>query len=266
MPYASVNTIKLYYELEGSGKRVLLLNGRGGDLRNPRYPLQEKLAASFEVLTYDHRGQGRSDNPEGPYNAEILADDAAGLMDALGWENCAVIGPSMGGFVAQYLAARHPDRVTKLVLVVTYPGGKEGKRFPADQLEGLPLSEYIARTMQMLDTRWDAAWQAANPGVVDLFSAMTTAQRKAREDNPAIDRSTWNQLKLASTIDTTAIMPSIHVPTYIISGRYDGLLPAENAPLMARLIPGAIYDIVDHGHISWGFDPAVAEKIISFLS
>ena len=108
-------------------------------------------------------------------------------MDELGWEKCAVIGPSMGGFVAQYLAAGHPDRVTKLVLVVTYPGGKDGKRFPADQLEGLPLLEYISRNMQMMDTRWDPAWQASNPGVVELFSTMITTQKKAREADPAGD-------------------------------------------------------------------------------
>jgi pimeloyl-ACP methyl ester carboxylesterase len=265
MPYTNVNTIKLYYEIEGSGSRVLLLNGRGGDLRNPRHPFFNALAAQYTVLTYDHRGQGRSDNPEGPYSAEILAEDTAALMDELGWGKSAVIGPSMGGFVAQYLTARHPDQVAKLVLVVTYPGGKDGKRFPADQLEGLPLPEYIARNMQMMDTRWDRAWQTSNPGTVDLFSTMIATQRKAREADPTLDRSYWNQLNIASNLDTTAVLPSIRVPTYIISGRYDGLLPADNAPLMASLIPGSRYDIVDHGHISWVFDPAVAEKIIAFL-
>jgi 3-oxoadipate enol-lactonase len=266
MPYATVNAVKLYYELEGSGTRVLLLNGRGGDLRNPRYPLHKALAARHTLLTYDHRGQGRSDNPEGSYSAEILAEDAASLMDVLGWEKCAVIGPSMGGFVAQYLAARHPDRVSKLILIVTYPGGKDGKRFPADQLEGLPFPEYVSRNMQMMDTRWDPAWQASNPGVVDLFSTMIATQRKAREADPALDRSYWNQLNIASKLDATAILPSIRIPTYIISGRYDGLLTADNASLLASLITGSRYDIVDHGHISWVFDPAVAEKIISFIS
>ena len=266
MPYANLKTIKLYYELEGSGNRVLLLNGRGGDLRNPRIILMDQLSAGHEVLTYDHRGQGRSDNPDGPYTAEILADDAAELLDVLGWDSSAVIGPSMGGFVAQYLAVHHPDRVSKLVLVVTYPGGNEGKRFPANQLEGLPLPEYISRSMQMFDYRWDTDWQKSNPGVVELFSNVITTQRKAREDDPNLDRSYWNQLNIASTLDTTAILPAIHVPTYIISGRYDGLLPPENALIMARLIPGAIYDIVDHGHISWGFDPEVGKKIIAFLS
>ena len=58
MPYANVKAIKLYYELEGSGSRVLLLNGRGGDLRNPRYPFYNALAAQYTVLTYDHRDRG----------------------------------------------------------------------------------------------------------------------------------------------------------------------------------------------------------------
>ncbi len=75
-----------------------------------------------------------------------------------------------------------------------------------------------------------------------------------------------NQLNIASSLDTTALLPKIKVPTLIISGRFDGLLPPENAPLMASLIPGARYELVDHGHISWAFDRSVAEKVISFLN
>jgi len=265
MPYAELKDLNLYYELEGSGPRVLLLNGRGGDLSTPRYPFRDLMSERFTVLAYDHRGQGRSDNPEDPCNPELLAQDATALLDFAGWRECSVIGPSMGGFVAQYMAALYPERVTKLVLLVTYPGGKEGKRFPVYELEELPSEEYVARNMNVLDTRWDAAWQKANVAIVEQFAAIMAAQKKVREADPALMRSYMNQLSIASSLDTTALLPKIKTPTLIISGRFDGLLPAENAPLMTKLIPGARYELIDHGHISWAFDKAVAEKVIAFI-
>ena len=86
---------------------------------------------TFEVLAYDQRGLGQTEVPEGPYTMAEYADDAAALIAAVGWDDCAVVGVSFGGMVAQELAIRHPGRVRRLALCCTSSGGAGGCLVPA---------------------------------------------------------------------------------------------------------------------------------------
>jgi 3-oxoadipate enol-lactonase len=109
MPKVKANGIEIYYETTGSGKTLVLISGLG-------YPLWQwhkmvpYLAKHFQVITLDNRGVGQSDKPAGPYSAQMLAADTAGLLDALGIERAAIMGHSMGGFIAQAIALDFPRK------------------------------------------------------------------------------------------------------------------------------------------------------------
>ena len=130
MPTTKVDDIEIYYEIAGSGERVLYISGTGGDLRNKPNVFDGPLSREFEVLAFDQRGLGQSGKPTGAYTMADYADDAANLLSALSWDVAGVMGVSFGGMVAQELAIRHPQKVPGLVLSCTSSGGAGGASFP----------------------------------------------------------------------------------------------------------------------------------------
>ena len=135
MAYADTPDLRLYYDIRGRGPRLLFIWGTGGDLRQVPNAFTTPLADDFTVLAYDQRGLGRSDKPNRAYGMADYGDDAAALLDAVGWDRCAVIGVSFGGMVAQEVALRHPDRVTRLAICCAAAGGAGGERGARRQLE-----------------------------------------------------------------------------------------------------------------------------------
>ena len=122
MPSVRVGDIDVYYEIHGEGPPLVLIGGLGVDL-TVFASLTELLARNFRVLTFDNRGAGRTDKPDVPYSIPMMAQDTVGLMNALGLSRGHVVGLSMGGRIAIELAATHPSRVDRLVLVSTAATG-----------------------------------------------------------------------------------------------------------------------------------------------
>ena len=120
---AQTDGAQLHYEIAGKGDPVLLIMGLGM-ASTAWWRTVPVLAKRLRVITFDNRGAGRSDAPRGPYTLAQLAADAVAVLDAAGEERAHVYGFSLGGMIAQELALRHPERVSKLVLGATTPGGR----------------------------------------------------------------------------------------------------------------------------------------------
>jgi pimeloyl-ACP methyl ester carboxylesterase len=119
MPKVTVNGIELHYVETGRGDPLLMIMGFGGDHLAWTFQVPA-LGASYRVLTFDNRGAGQSSVPDEPYSTRMMAQDAVGLLDALGVERAHVLGVSMGGMIAQEVALQHPRRVRSLQLHCTY--------------------------------------------------------------------------------------------------------------------------------------------------
>jgi pimeloyl-ACP methyl ester carboxylesterase len=141
MPLAKANGIDLYYEVEGDGPGLVMIPGTGSSGAKWRAGPSSALAAGgFKVITFDHRGTGRSEKPDVAYSTRMFAADVVGLLDALGIERAHIFGHSMGGRVAQWVALDCPARVRSLVLSSTGPGEFD-PAFPMQR--GIPLSAAV---------------------------------------------------------------------------------------------------------------------------
>jgi len=120
-----VEGAQIGYRRVGNGRPLLVLNGFAATSADWDPSFIDGLASSNELILVDHRGIGSSTDDGKPFDIAQLADDASHVIEALGFDRISVLGWSMGGFIAQTLALQNPDRVNKLVLLSTDPGGAD---------------------------------------------------------------------------------------------------------------------------------------------
>src|SRR5918997_348105 len=137
MPTANVNGQELHYLQRGEGEPLLLIQGMSGTHLSWGDEFLEALEPEFSLTYFDNRGAGKSSRVDDPFSIEDMADDAAGLLDAVGIERAHVLGISMGGMIAQQLALKHPERLRTLTLGCTYPGGPGSALIPEDNAKRL---------------------------------------------------------------------------------------------------------------------------------
>jgi 3-oxoadipate enol-lactonase len=192
------------------------------------------------------------------------ADDAAGLLDALGWDRVPVVGVSFGGMVAQQLAVRHPDRVDRLVLLCTSPGGRGGSSADLLALADRPPEARGDDHLRLIDDRYDPTTGTMPPGLEQLV-AMFQAQAAAPQD---LDRARGARLQLEARAghDVYDRLPEVAVPTLVMSGRYDALAPPENGASIAAAVQDGRFVLADGGHLFMLQDPTVWPTILGFLT
>ena len=263
MPTARLNGIELYYERAGAGPRLLFISGSGGDLRAQPNVFASPLAKAFDLVAYDQRGLGRTEKPDVRYSMADYAEDAAALLDHIGWDDALVVGVSFGGMVAQEFVLRHPSRVTRVVLACTSPGGAGGASYPFHDIEHL-TSEARARFMiPISDTRRDAAWAAAHPEDYERFVELAAHDPFA--DEPGRAQGYHRQVEARADHDTWDRLPAIACPVMIAAGRHDGIaLPATQEKMAAR-IPGAELHWFEGGHLFFIQDRSAYPAMIKFL-
>ena len=266
MTRAALGGVDLYYEVAGTGPRLLLISGTGGDLRARPRVFDGPWAAEFEIAAYDQRGLGQSSIPPGPYTMADYADDAAGLLDVLAWEDALVMGISFGGMVAQELALRHPRRLRRLVLACTSSGGGGGSSYPLHELAALAEDDRTVRSIELADTRYDAAWRADNPDQWESLRSLFAARAAVGNEEPGRAEGAALQLEARRGHDTWDRLGQITCPTFVCGGVYDGIAPPSNAHKLASAIPGATLQMFDGGHLFLLQDRAAWPAILAFLS
>jgi 3-oxoadipate enol-lactonase len=264
MPFTTLNGLAFYYERRGSGQPLLLISGTGGDLRKKPRISDGPLSQHFDVLAYDQRGLGQSAKPDRPYAMADYADDAARLLDAVGWRCTRVLGISFGGMVAQELALRHPRRVERLVLACTSPGGAGGSSYPLHELAHLPADERGRRLVALGNTTYDDAWAKAHPELYAAFLAMAASDPYADEPGHAIGAR--RQLEARMGHNTWDRLDHIACPVLIAAGRFDGIAVPETQHRMAGKIPGSTLAFFEGGHGFMFEDPNALPAMAAFLA
>ncbi|WP_420037426.1 alpha/beta fold hydrolase [Streptomyces sp. cg28] len=237
MPHAqAADGAALYYDVLGSGDPLLLLAGQSNHHRWWD-SVRDRFAAHFTTVVMDWRGTGGSDAPDtDTYSMENFARDAVAVLDAAGVDRAHVYGTSMGGRVAQWLAADHPGRVERLVLGCTSPGAPHGvERGPAVRKALADPDPDVARAA-LLDLMYTPAYTATRPGPFHTLGdpAMPPHARR-RHLRASARHNAWDAL------------PRIAAPTLVVHGTDDDFNPTANAPLLAERIPGARLSLIPGG-------------------
>jgi len=263
MPTERLNGIDLHWEQAGEGPRLLMFNGSGSTIERMR-PLMQVLATQFDVVLHDQRGLGRSQIPAGPYSMADYAADAIALVDYLGWDTFNVIGISFGGMVAQEFTVTVPDRVERLALLCTSPGGDGGSSYPLHELRSKSAQERAEISMTIMDTRFTPEWLESHPA--DQMFVQGISGDFSPASGSEAERGELEQLNARSSHDVWDRLDRITAPTFIGAGRYDGIAPLSNSESMAERIPNAQLHVYEGGHGFFAQDANAFPDILSFLA
>lgn len=249
MPKVHANGIDIYYEITGEGEPLLLIAGLGY-CHWQWHKMVPGLAVHFRVITYDNRGAGQTDKPAGPYNVQMMGDDAAGLLDALGISQAIVLGHSMGGFVAQQVALSRPDLVSKLVLASTNFGGPN--HIPVTQEAMAAMTDRSGDPADVVRRGVAVAcapgFAEANPDVVQELVAYRFTIPVPPEAYQAQMGVGLGLLSAEAAFEHR--LKDVTAPTFIFFGAEDRVVPPGNADLLAKAIPGSkVYILPDAGHL-----------------
>ena len=263
MPRLIANGLDIHYERTGQGPRLLFISGTGGDLRVRPNMLDGPFARAFDLVAYDQRGLGQTEKPDRPYSMADYADDAAGLMDSLGWEDALVIGVSFGGMVAQNLVVRHPGRVRRLVLACTSPGGAGGASFPFHEIGHLKGEARARHLLPVNDTRMDSAWAAANPE--RYAEAIAQAATDPFAGEPGREMGARRQIEARAGHDVWEALPKVRTPVMIAAGRHDGIAPPQSQLNLALALRGSVLRFFEGGHMFMLQDRSAVPAMVNFL-
>ena len=242
--------VHIYYETHGdAGEPVLLLMGLGTDAHGWEFQVPV-LAARHRVILVDNRGIGRSGKPPGPYTTALLAADALAVLDAVNVARAHVVGLSMGGMIAQEIALAAPARVGALVLAATYarPGHEVGRTINEGALgiAGMPSPDAILGGQPIDLSKVDVGQ------IFRFLMPLIFSPRFLSEQQQYLAEFFMRSMAYGFTVeglvgqiaatmahDAAARLPSLALPTMVMTGTADRLVPPHHSDELASLIPGA---------------------------
>jgi pimeloyl-ACP methyl ester carboxylesterase len=255
----TADRVSLAVYLDGEGDPLLLIPGlgAGSSVFNPITP---DLARHRTVIRYDPRGIGAS-SAGGEVTLPTMALDAVTVLESVGVAAAAVFGASMGGLIAQHMVDDHPERVARLILVATAPGGDNG--VDADPADNAALLGKGARTPEeayrmACTVLYSRQFQRTHPEFID-------EQVRERARNPVRPRVFSAQYKaMWLPDDSFEGLASVTSRTLVAHGTEDVVTPFENAGILARQIPGAVLRPFDEcGHLFFHERPAETARVVN---
>ena len=255
-------TVRIAWERRGAGAPLVLVHGLGY-ARWGWEPIVDALAGRFELILLDNRGIGASEAPPGPYTVAEMASDVAQVMDDAGLARAHLLGTSLGGMIAQELAAQSPARIDRLVLACTTPGGPNAyplRQETLDLLAEAPSLEPEVALRLFVEN-------ALAPGTVADRPELAQRILDHRRSSPQ-DPAAWAaQAAAGASFDGFASLRKITAPTLVQHGTDDRVVDALNATLLAGLIPGASVELfAGGGHLYfWEQPDRFVASVTSFL-
>lgn len=259
MPAVKVGDINISYEVHGKGDPLVLIPGHASDSQTCYFRQIPGLAKYYRVIAIDNRGSGLSDKPDMPYTMDMMAKDAAGLLEAIGVRRAHVYGIFMGGMIAQHLALCHPQMTASLILASTTSTTGQHS-VPPDQAvlasffdtQGTPEE----RTRKLVPLIFTQKFAREEPSVVEQF---VTLDLKHYPPSFVVARH-GEAVMLHDVYDR---LPQVQVPALVIGAGEDRLIPPENSRILASRIPGAEFIMLDRvGHALSVEAPEAANKAI----
>lgn len=242
MPKVTVNGVRLFYDIEGSGEPVVLIPGfaAGCWIWFKQIP---DLSRSFRVIIFDPRGVSASDKPEGSQTIGLLADDMAQLLRTIGVESAHIVGASFGGFVAQEFALQFPAMTRKLVLCCTSFGGPNHVSPAPETLAALASTKELNSEERMRAN----LLLAFTPEYVQTQTAEVDRIVHLRATNEVPEHIYLSQLQAAMNFNAESRLQQITNPMLVLSGDADVIVPVRNSINLAGKIPGATLCIIHGG-------------------
>jgi pimeloyl-ACP methyl ester carboxylesterase len=247
---------RIAYQVEGEGPPLLLLAGQANN-HHWWDGVREDFEAIRTTISLDYRGTGASGKPETPYSTELFAQDALAVLDELDVSVADVYGTSMGGRTAQILAGRSPERIGRLVLGCTSPGGGHGFERSDAVRRSLGQFDRAAARRALAELMYTPGWLARHPGPY---------QTMGDPDMP--DHARRLHLRASAAHDSWDLLPAITARTLVLHGTGDVFNPAANAPLLTSRIPGARMELIEGARHAYfeEFRDAAGKLVVEFLS
>ncbi len=224
-----VNDIQLYYEVHGEGDPIIFSHGWMCDCSVWNSQI-EFFSKKYKVITYDQRGHGRSDKPEGNYSIQTLSNDMHSLIQKLNLEKVTLVGHSMGGMAALVFALDHPDKISKLVLV------------------GTSAKMTFSGRIQLWIMMHIFSYESFTRGMIDIWHYEPSEQVKKEALERAMKTPKFAAYECSSEFMTnyniTGRVSKIKVPTLIIVGDKDNATPVEMSKYLNKEIEGSKLKII----------------------
>ncbi len=264
MPKIIANDISIYYQITGnSDHSVILISGANGDHQSV-WPAEvvNALAQHFQVIQFDHRGVGQSDQPDIPYSIEMMTDDVAGLMEALQIEASHVIGYSMGGQIAAKLAEKYPAKVLTMIGCVCYPTINMHVRLLGKAM--LELME-LKLPSSIID-KIGLPWVFSDQFLEENVSSLTQSEEEPTSKS-SIGFKRHFEAQCAFITSEAECFRNIDIPALFIAGTEDRICPPSDVMKFVDLIPNSKITVFpEAGHmLSLEHPYKFAEVICEFL-